>query len=86
VTPGSSRDLVQLEISDAPSPPGQASMAEDATIRVTVEAKIRAYKAPLIAHFQMEAIVIAMESLRAIHTALEKETIGHGLPAPRNPK
>ena len=43
----------------------------DGSIRMSVEVKIRAFKAPLIEHIQIEAIDDAMKSLRTIKQGLE---------------
>ena len=58
VSPDASGATVQLQISDVPLP------AEDAAIRITLAVRVPAYRCPLLAHYQREAIQIALDQLR----------------------
>ena len=71
VSPDDGVDRVQLEISDAPLTSGNASM--EGSIRMSVEIKVPAYKAPLVEHMQIAAVSEAMNTLRAIKHDLERK-------------
>lgn len=59
--------VVQLQISDAPLP------AEDATILIRLTVKLPAYKLPLLAHLQREAMDAASRILRDLHLAVGQD-------------
>ena len=73
VSPDGEDDRVQLEISDAPLQVETASM--EGSIRMSVEVKIPAYKAPLIEHIQIEVIDETINALRIIKHGLEGSSL-----------
>jgi hypothetical protein len=60
IAPDADGAIVRLQLSDAPL------LSENATIRIDLSVRLPAYKLPLLAHFQREAMQIASESLRKL--------------------
>jgi hypothetical protein len=74
VTPTGSSSTIQLYISDAPRD------AEDAGIRLTLTVSIPAYRVPLLAHLQRDALDKAAETLRSVYRGLGIELEKNGRP------
>lgn len=67
VTPNARGSVVQLQISDAPLD------AEAWAIRLTLSVQIPAYRLPLVAHVEREAINIADDVLAALLRNMAEE-------------
>jgi hypothetical protein len=67
IGPDADGAIVRLQLSDAPL------LSESATIRIDLSVRLPEYKLPLLAHFQREAMQMAIEVLRKLDREIDQD-------------